>query len=605
MEHYSSTQSSSKNESNNSALPKKKRKPRWNHSQKRKLNQTTTVNHNTNEDRGAEQRPVVVQDVGDYDKKSSVSPVVSSTHHHHVPSQRGDGSIFPAEEPPTTNRRGRYKHLHLPISSATSKAQNNLSSNSKKECLKVLQRQQERLSATEYISICAEYCTKFTKSVGIASLTKDGDDINASRPSSSISASVSMIKIRTCCTLPSSPTIPLNNGIQSSQKQTGQKDEDNNKELSSPIPLPATGPLATLTTIINIQPLLVLDLNGILCVRVRKYQLETKEKFVSQYRQSVGKISHTHIIPRTDLRQFLMYLSENFCLAIWTSATRKNANLLLDKLRIPGKLRNKLLFVWSQEECDTVDLDVDDHDVYDNTDNNNHRQHPSEQLYIKNLSKIWKFFPIWGKHNTLLIDDTPDKSCPYPHNAIHPPSLNGKVVKRSPPATSTGTTKWTPATTTSTPGSDCSDTAASSNDQDDNDNEMDTVKNSHPSLSTTPSLSSSTKSEPDNARIMQGDGENERQQRMFLEQLVEHWKLNPIETLIVSKPGKEDNNGDDGDKEKEGKILNSLFASSAQTSTTKAKTQLQFLKEHSTNLVVGWSRSSKVQQTKLLESHML
>ena len=158
----------------------------------------------------------------------------------------------------------------------------------------------------------------------------------------------------------------------------------------------------------RVQPLLVLDLNGILCHRSRSH----REPPGVMLRPSLGNVAGTPIIPRGDLVDFLRRLDQYFCLAIWTSAKRKTARGLLNML-VPPAIQQKFLFVWTQSECHAVGKKA-------NADN-------ADVLFEKHLPKIWKAFPIWNADNTLLIDDSPDK-CPIAvDNAVHPPPLHGQL----------------------------------------------------------------------------------------------------------------------------------------------------------------------------------
>ena len=61
---------------------------------------------------------------------------------------------------------------------------------------------------------------------------------------------------------------------------------------------------------IRIQPLLILDLNGILCHRIRQHQQQIDSYF--PLRPSIGTIAGTPIIPRTDLQELIQYLDQTF-----------------------------------------------------------------------------------------------------------------------------------------------------------------------------------------------------------------------------------------------------------------------------------------------------
>ncbi|KAL7482929.1 hypothetical protein ACHAW6_008585 [Cyclotella cf. meneghiniana] len=135
--------------------------------------------------------------------------------------------------------------------------------------------------------------------------------------------------------------------------------------ISMHLPFPAR-------SIICVKPLIVLDLNGILCHRVRerhKQAASLMEPLISPhhinshnnctvphrtiFRKSAGRIANTEIIPRSDLAEFLHLLHQHFALAVWTSATYKTAKFLV-QLLFPDHIRSRLLFVWHRSFCNLV-----------------------------------------------------------------------------------------------------------------------------------------------------------------------------------------------------------------------------------------------------------
>ena len=255
---------------------------------------------------------------------------------------------------------------------------------------------------------------------------------------------------------------------QEERKQSSEKESYNEISHSKTIIITTTSfsipemvPLKHST--IYIKPLIVLDLNGILCHRVRDNQtvITNNNSTSTRRRTSVGRIANTEIIPRSDLLQFLQYLHQHFALAVWTSATAKTAKALV-KMMFPEDVRMSLLFIWHRGHCNLVKRDQmenggkkkkkrrkknqllkDDCTVentavseewlpkYDDsqTDITIHRStnnHQDDMIAIKSLSRVWTTYPIWDETNTLLLDDSPDK-CPkrFRGNALHPPSLRG------------------------------------------------------------------------------------------------------------------------------------------------------------------------------------
>jgi hypothetical protein len=125
------------------------------------------------------------------------------------------------------------------------------------------------------------------------------------------------------------------------------------------------GSIMTTTTDIRVQPLIVLDLNGILCHRIRKNEIVTasttrKKKTASccyhhhhDYRPVAFDIANTPVIPRTDITRFVRYMDQHFCLAVWTSAKSKTAKALVNQL-FPPDIASRLLFIWDQKDCDVA-----------------------------------------------------------------------------------------------------------------------------------------------------------------------------------------------------------------------------------------------------------
>lgn len=158
------------------------------------------------------------------------------------------------------------------------------------------------------------------------------------------------------------------------------------------------------------KPLLICDINGILCHRVRRDPYPD-----IKYRESTKKVSGTPIIPRPGLNEFLELLSQHFCLAIWTSAKPKSAQALV-KAIVPSHIQ--LVFVWAQNQCHVQQSQDDEED--DLMDERN-------AVFVKSLSKVYTRYPLWNSTNTLLIDDSREKILPQDvGNLFQPPPMNGK-----------------------------------------------------------------------------------------------------------------------------------------------------------------------------------
>jgi hypothetical protein len=184
--------------------------------------------------------------------------------------------------------------------------------------------------------------------------------------------------------------------------------------------------------IIHVKPLIVLDLNGILCHRVRYNIKNNKITQQLSYRPSCANISNTDIIPRSDLNEFLTLLHDNFCLAVWTSATRKTAKLLVKAL-FPKNIQERLLFVWHRNFCTLVENTTSGTTAAQSNSTNEEEQGEGRKddnvTAMKYLSKVWSAYPLWDSTNTILLDDSPEK-CPHEFrgNAIHPLPITGIVT---------------------------------------------------------------------------------------------------------------------------------------------------------------------------------
>jgi len=156
---------------------------------------------------------------------------------------------------------------------------------------------------------------------------------------------------------------------------------------------------------IAVKPLLILDLNGILCHRIRVNRQDLLPDV--PYRPAVDRIANTDIISRPNVEEFLHFLDAHFCLAVWTSAKPKTAKQLL-KVIFPAPMQEKMLFCWSQSKCQAI------------------RSVNEDVIFVKSLTKVWDEFPLWNDSNTFLMDDSPEKCPEHKGNTLHPPSLHGK-----------------------------------------------------------------------------------------------------------------------------------------------------------------------------------
>ena len=202
---------------------------------------------------------------------------------------------------------------------------------------------------------------------------------------------------------------------------------------------------------IFVKPLLVLDLNGILCRRIRykKLHVSVKEGETINFRPSVGHIAGTPVVAREDLQPMLSYLDANFTLAVWTSAKLATARGLIAML-FPPDIASRLLFVWGQDRCDATrphDTGIKDEGsaeddasdepadagdgVGDSVGGKSNKKDNFDIIFEKSLSKVWAQYPIWDSTNTLLIDDSPEKARKWIENTLHPPPIDGVASEPS------------------------------------------------------------------------------------------------------------------------------------------------------------------------------
>ncbi|ESR43559.1 hypothetical protein CICLE_v10013817mg [Citrus x clementina] len=130
------------------------------------------------------------------------------------------------------------------------------------------------------------------------------------------------------------------------------------------------------------------------------------------------------VFKRPFVEDFMKFCFERFEVGIWSSAKERNVDTVL--YCAMGKLKDKLLFVWDQEEC---------------TDSGfKSLEKKDKPLFFKDLNKLWQKINTSNKYHfnesdTLLIDDNPYKALLNPPNtsifpeAYNPEDVNDKVLK--------------------------------------------------------------------------------------------------------------------------------------------------------------------------------
>ncbi|CAN8230456.1 unnamed protein product [Cochlearia groenlandica] len=151
------------------------------------------------------------------------------------------------------------------------------------------------------------------------------------------------------------------------------------------------------------KKLVVFDLNGILADIVQGYTGEIVPD---------GKVSYRSVFLRPFVHSFLDFCFERFDIGIWSS--RHIGLDYMTNLVMRNHARN-VLFCFGQNICITTRFKTP--------------ENSRKPLFLKNLGRVWERFGTcftcgkrkYDETNTLLIDDSPDKSlCNPPHTGIFP-----------------------------------------------------------------------------------------------------------------------------------------------------------------------------------------
>lgn len=138
------------------------------------------------------------------------------------------------------------------------------------------------------------------------------------------------------------------------------------------------------------RKLLILDANGILINR--RYEKNLKvEPPPGAYREG-----NFFVWCRPGLNEFLDYIFQNYDVAVWSSAMKHNLEPVAKQ--IFGKYYDKLVFIWDQSRCQTLQEAK--------------KKKDDKPLFLKNLSDVWQCKDFKGRYtakNTLIIDDSDEK----------------------------------------------------------------------------------------------------------------------------------------------------------------------------------------------------
>ena len=145
--------------------------------------------------------------------------------------------------------------------------------------------------------------------------------------------------------------------------------------------------------------LFILDLNGTLLHRLTKSEQVIKAREHPQSRSSDCIVNGNPVYFRSGLLKFVEGLFELGEVAVWTSAMPKNA--LPMTRNAFGRFYERLLFVWTQIECEVQWTP---------------RTHKPD--FKKSLTKVWQTYPEYNENTTIMIDDSPKKLSDHPKNLL-------------------------------------------------------------------------------------------------------------------------------------------------------------------------------------------
>ncbi len=155
------------------------------------------------------------------------------------------------------------------------------------------------------------------------------------------------------------------------------------------------------------KQLLIFDLNGILVDR--EYETDkTIEK------DGATRLGNFLVWKKSNIDKMLKKLFEHHAvyeIAVWSSVTKYNVEQLA-KFTF-GEHYEKLLFVFNQDQCESV---------------KNPDPESKKPLFLKNLREVWLKYPQYDPTNTLLIDDSDDKSRNNPKECHFNPIKDGMAV---------------------------------------------------------------------------------------------------------------------------------------------------------------------------------
>lgn len=156
-------------------------------------------------------------------------------------------------------------------------------------------------------------------------------------------------------------------------------------------------------TLVKSEILIILDIDETL-VFATKNQLEQNHDFI---------IGDYFVYKRPNFKEFVQYIDNNFVFAIWSSASDKYVEEMIEKL----DLKDKVCFCWARSKATFKRPSVFDSDgdlFLDSED---------DHFFIKRLKKVKKLG--FDLEKILIIDDTPHKSKENYGNSIYVSEFKG------------------------------------------------------------------------------------------------------------------------------------------------------------------------------------
>ena len=140
------------------------------------------------------------------------------------------------------------------------------------------------------------------------------------------------------------------------------------------------------------RKLVILDMNKLLVYRAFKPTLQREfPQIVPDMLKEATLLGKHYTWLRPGTREFVQELLKHYDVAIWSSAMPENVSLLADF--VFGKDRSRLVFEWSQNECEHVIPHPDPKET--------------KPLFKKPLFIVQKGFPgRWNLEDMLIIDDS-------------------------------------------------------------------------------------------------------------------------------------------------------------------------------------------------------